>query len=95
MVIGYNMNALTWALMKRMKYQPWVGLPNILCRDFVVPELLQGDCHATALAAATLRWLDDPAACERTARRFEDLHHLLQRDTARCATDAIAQVLQA
>ena len=95
MVIGYNMNALTWALMKRMKYQPWVGLPNILCRDFVVPELLQGDCHAVGLAAATLRWLDDPAACERTARRFEDLHHLLQRDTARCATDAIAQVLQA
>ena len=95
MVIGYNMNALTWALMKRMKYQPWVGLPNILCRDFVVPELLQGDCNAVGLAAATLRWLDDPAACERTACRFEDLHHLLQRDTARCATDAIAQVLQA
>jgi lipid-A-disaccharide synthase len=24
--------------MKRMAYQPWVGLPNILCGDFVVPE---------------------------------------------------------
>jgi len=95
MVIGYNMHALSWALMKRMKYQPWVGLPNILCRDFVVPELLQGDCNAAALANATLHWLDDPAACERAAQRFEDLHHLLRRDTARCATDAIAQVLQA
>ncbi len=95
MVIGYNMHALSWQLMKRMKYQPWVGLPNILCREFVVPELLQGECNAGTLAAAVLRWLDDPSASERVAHRFEDLHHLLRRDTARCATDAIAQVLQA
>ena len=38
MVIGYRMHPLSWQLMKRMGYQPWVGLPNILCRDFVVPD---------------------------------------------------------
>jgi lipid-A-disaccharide synthase len=95
MVIGYNMHPLSWQIMKRMRYQPWVGLPNILCRDFVVPELIQGECNPPALAAATLRWLDDAPASAAVARRFEDLHHQLRRDTARCATDAIAQVLQA
>jgi lipid-A-disaccharide synthase len=95
MVIGYRMNGLSWQLMRRMRYQPWVGLPNILCRDFVVPELIQGDCEPAALAAATLRWLDDAAAAAAVARRFDDLHHELKRDTARCATDAIAQVLSA
>jgi lipid-A-disaccharide synthase len=95
MVIGYRMQALSWQLMKRMRYQPWVGLPNILCEDFVVPELIQERCTPPALAQATLRWLDDPAATQRLATRFEDLHHLLKRDTARCATDAIAQVIQA
>ena len=95
MVIGYNMHALSWQLMKRMKYQPWVGLPNILCRDFVVPELLQGDCVPDKLAAAVVAWLDDPAASARVAQRFGDLHTLLRRDTATRATDAIAQVLQA
>jgi len=94
MVIGYNMHALSWQLMKRMRYQPWVGLPNILCREFVVPELLQDDCHAPQLAAAVLAWLDDPAACTRVATRFTDLHHQLRQDTASCATDAIAQILQ-
>ena len=94
MVIGYNMHPLSWQIMKRMRYQPWVGLPNILARDFVVPELIQGDCKPPALAAATLRWLDDASASAAVARRFEDLHHQLKRDTARCATDAIAQVLQ-
>ena len=95
MVIGYRMNAVSWQIMKRMKYQPWVGLPNILCRDFVVPELLQDDCQPDALASAVLAWLDDVAGAERLARRFDELHQLLRRDTARCATDAIAQIIQA
>jgi len=95
MVIGYAMHGLSWAIMKRMRYQPWVGLPNILCREFVVPELLQGDCRAEPLAAAVLRWLDDPEASAALAERFEQLHHGLRRDTARSATDAVAQVLQA
>ncbi len=31
MVIAYNMNGISWALMRRKQLQPWVGLPNILC----------------------------------------------------------------
>jgi lipid-A-disaccharide synthase len=95
MVIGYCMHALSWAIMKRMRYQPWVGLPNILCREFVVPELLQGDCRAEPLAAAALHWLDDEPGSARLAARFDELHHELRRDTASRATDAIAQILQA
>ncbi len=94
MVIGYRMHPISWQIMKRMRYQPWVGLPNILLRDFAVPELIQEHCQPAALAQAALAWLDDAAGCERLARRFDDLHHLLRRDTARCATDAIAQILQ-
>ena len=44
MVIGYHMNWLSWQIMKRQQLQPWVGLPNILSQDFVVPELLQDRC---------------------------------------------------
>jgi lipid-A-disaccharide synthase len=94
MVIAYRMHPLSWQLMKRMRYQPWVGLPNILCREFVVPELIQEACQPAALAAGVLRWLDRPADAAAVSRRFDDLHHLLRRDTARCATDAIAQALQ-
>ncbi len=93
MVIGYAMNALSWQLMKRMAYQPWVGLPNILSRNFVVPELIQERCNAAELSRAVLQWLDDPAACERIAGRFNDLHQQLRQDTASRATDALAQIL--
>jgi lipid-A-disaccharide synthase len=94
MVIGYRMHPISWQIMKRLRYQPWVGLPNILLREFAVPELIQEDCQPDALATAMLDWLDDTPACDRLATRFNDLHHLLRRDTARCATDAIAQALQ-
>jgi lipid-A-disaccharide synthase len=95
MVITYNMNELSWQLMKRMKYQPWVGLPNILLNDFAVPELLQGDATPYALAGETLRWLGDPLACAELGRRFHALHLQLRRDTATTATDAIQKILSA
>jgi lipid-A-disaccharide synthase len=95
MVIGYDMQPITWAIMKRLRYQPWVGLPNILCQDFVVPELIQEKCRAPALAQHTLKLLDDASGRDRLVQRFNVLHEQLRRDTARCATDAIAQVLQA
>jgi lipid-A-disaccharide synthase len=93
MVIAYRMAGLSWQIMKRMRYQPWVGLPNILCRDFVVPELLQHDATPRALTDAVLQWLDAPQRAAALEQRFMDLHHLLRRDTARTATDAIARVL--
>ena len=95
MVIGYRMATLSWMLMKPMTYQPWGGLPNILSRDFVVPELMQQHCQPEALSRAVLAQLDDPAHAARLAERFTELHLLLKRDTARRATDAIAQILQA
>jgi len=93
MVIVYAMHALSWQMMKRMKLQPWVGLPNILLGEAAVPELLQGDATPQALAAATLGWLDDPARSAALVQRFHALHAELRRNTAKAATDAIENVL--
>ena len=93
MVVVYAMHALSWQMSKRMKYQPWVALPNILLRDFAVPELLQGDATPEKIAQAALEWLDDPAACDALARRFRALHEELRCDTAKVATDAIEEIL--
>ena len=98
MVIAYNMNWLSWQIMRRKKLQPWVGLPNILCKEFVVPELLQDAATPEALAAALLQWVDaKSAAPDKIAaveQRFTELHTELRRDTAQLATDAIQQILE-
>ena len=94
MVIVYKMHWLSAQIMKfKGGYLPWVGLPNILLEDFVVPELLQNHATAQAIADAGMAWLDDPAACAAVAARFETLHHDLRRNTAQAATDAIASFL--
>ena len=93
MVIAYNMPWLSWQIMKGKKLQPWVGLPNILARDFVVPELLQDAATPDALARAVGRWLDHPAEVQALERQFTTLHEQLKRDTARLATDAIEKLL--
>jgi lipid-A-disaccharide synthase len=94
MVIGYHMSWPSWQIMRRKKLQPWIGLPNILCRDFVVPELLQQAATPQALADAVLAWLDAPQKIAALQNRFATLHEELQRDTPRIATHAIQQVLQ-
>lgn len=97
MVIAYNMNRISWEIMRRKKLQPWVGLPNILCGEFVVPELLQDQAKPPALAAAVLDWLDamrsDPARITAVENKFQALHLELRRDTAQLATDAIEKIL--
>ncbi len=97
MVIAYHMNWLSWQLMRGRNLQPWIGLPNILCRDFVVPELLQHAATPEALAAAVGRWLDlrrtEPETIAALEQRFTALHLTLRRDTASLARDAIQKIL--
>ncbi|MNV68280.1 Lipid-A-disaccharide synthase [compost metagenome] len=97
MVIGYRMQSLSWWLMRRKQLQPWVGLPNILCGEFVVPELIQDAATPLALCAATLDWLEARRsnAPKMTAlvQRFTALHHSLQRNTPQLAADAIQKIL--
>ncbi len=99
MVIAYRMGALSWQIMRRKKLQPWVGLPNILCREFVVPELLQDAATPLALAQEVLTWLEaprtQPEKIARLEQRFTALHAELQRDTPTLAAHAIANLLQA
>jgi lipid-A-disaccharide synthase len=94
MVIAYAVNWLTYRMMRSMQLQPWVGLPNILCREFVVPELLQDEANPESLAAAVLEWLGSPARMAAVQEKFTALHASLRRDTATLATDAIQQVIQ-
>jgi lipid-A-disaccharide synthase len=95
MVIAYSMSWVSWQIMKRQRLQPWVGLPNILCSEFVVPELLQSDANPLALAGAVQSWLDQPQRMDLMRSKFQTMHDLLRKDTATLSADAIQKVLAA
>ncbi|HJW56128.1 MAG TPA: lipid-A-disaccharide synthase [Burkholderiaceae bacterium] len=93
MVIAYKMMRASWTVMQHMGYQPWVGLPNILARDFIVPELLQDAATPHAMADALWQQLHDEQRRENLRRRFIDMHHALLRDTARESAQAVLQLI--
>jgi lipid-A-disaccharide synthase len=94
MVIAYRQSRLSWALMRSMLYLPYVGMPNILAGERLVPELLQDQATPAALAAALLALLRDKGARERQIERFRGFHQLLRQNTAEKAADADLGVLE-
>lgn len=87
--IAYRMSSWSWQLMKRMRYQPWVGLPNILARRFLVPEFLQDEATPDNLAQALGNLLQDAQVRGRLEVAFTEIHHRLRQGTAEKAAAAI------
>ncbi|MBU3550108.1 lipid-A-disaccharide synthase [Polynucleobacter sp. MWH-Berg-3C6] len=93
MVISYKVPWLTAQIMKRQGYLPYVGLPNILCGEFVVPELLQDDATPQKLAKALQVWLDNPGKVAELKARFAQMHETLRRPTGLLVAQAVAQTI--
>ncbi len=94
MVIAYRMSPWSWRLMRRMRLQPWVGLPNILAGRFVVPEFLQDEATPENLAQALGNLVADPALAARLEQVFSELHRQLRQNTAERAAAAILPLLR-
>jgi lipid-A-disaccharide synthase len=99
MVISYVLSPwmrriMAWKSGQQRPYLPWVGLPNVLLRDFAVPELLQDDATPDKLEAAAWAALTDDAQTARVEERFTALHRDLLRDTPALAARAILEVAQ-
>ena len=93
MVIAYKMMRASWHVLRHMGYQPWIGLPNILAREFLVPELLQDAATPQALADALWMQLEDEGHRAQLHDRFVAMHHSLLRDTATESAQAVMDVI--
>jgi lipid-A-disaccharide synthase len=93
MVIAYKVMRASWELMRHMGYQPWIGLPNILAREFLVPELLQHAMTPEAMADAVWKQLNDTALRDKLAARFTEMHHSLLRDSAALSAEAVLRLI--
>jgi len=93
MVVTYTMPAMSAWIMRRKGYLPYVGLPNIIAGEFVVPELLQEDALPENLAQAVCNLLRNPRLRLRLQERFEQMHRELRQGTADRAVDAIEPFL--
>ena len=93
MVITYKMPRSTYWLLQGKGYLPYYGLPNILAREFVVPEFIQDDATPQNLSQALLNLLADVATRDRIAARFASMSASLHRGAARQAALAVLPML--
>jgi lipid-A-disaccharide synthase len=93
MVIAYKVLPAEWMIVRHMGYLPWIGLPNILAHESVVPEFLQHAATPEALAEALWFQLTDENNRKRLRQRFTDMHHSLLRDSASKSAEAVLEVI--
>lgn len=86
MVVAYRLAPLTFWILKRMVKSPYISLPNLLAQRLLVPELLQDDATADALAATLLPLID--GGQEQTSG-FDQIHRTLRRDASNQAAQAV------
>ena len=89
MVITYRFAPSSAWIYKRMRYLPWVGLPNILLGRLLVPELLQDDATPEALSAELVNLWRSPNRRHEMIREFDAIHQKLRQDSASRAADAV------
>ena len=92
MVISYRMASLSWAILSRLVKIPYVGLPNVLAGEEVVPELLQHHATASQLADAVSAILEGDG--DRQVRRFDELAGLIGGNFAERSIDALLPLVE-
>ncbi|MFT4100429.1 MAG: lipid-A-disaccharide synthase [Burkholderiaceae bacterium] len=89
MVIAYKLAWLNYRIMRGKGYLPWIGLPNILCNESIVPEFVQQAATPEAMGTALLEQLESPAQRARVVERFGELHLSLRRGCAQRAAEVL------
>lgn len=92
MVVGYRMQALSWALVSRLVHTPFAALPNILGGRPVVPECIQEAMTAESLAQSLLPLFGSPAA-EAQREAFAAIRASLAVDFAAAFAGAVQEAL--
>ena len=93
-VITYRMPRLSWWIMKRRPYLPYVGLPNVVAGDFVVPEFLQDEATPENLTQAILNLLFDKTVRTRLEARFAAMADELRQDSRTLIASALVPMLK-
>jgi lipid-A-disaccharide synthase len=82
MIVIYKMSSISWQILKRMRYLPFVSLPNILLNKFIVPELLQSDATSDNISSKAIEILKNAPYRKNLLIQFSKIHHQLKQNTS-------------
>ena len=91
--IAYRTNPLTYLLARYWVKIDYIGIANLLLKEPMYPEFIQGAATPAALAAELHACVEDPARRARTAVQATRLHELLSQPAGGTAADWLARHL--
>ena len=93
MVIAYRMSATTYQVARYLVKIPFIGLPNLLANEALVPEFIQDTATPDALSNALLDFIEHPEKTHALEKRFLEIHEQLRRNANREAAKAVLTLL--
>jgi len=93
MIIAYRTSRFTFWLAKMLVKVPFIGLPNLLANEMLVPELIQDAVTPDTICQHIFDYLDHPEKVQALAEKFTGLHMQLRADSAKCISEAILNVV--
>ncbi len=93
MVVAYELNPLSYFLVKLLAHVEHASLPNLLAGEELVPECLQQDCRSDLMANHILEIWQDREGRERLEERFKMIHQSLLPGPGDNAATAISRFL--
>lgn len=92
--IVYRTNPITYLIARRLVKIPYIGIANLLLREAVYPEYIQGAAEPEALARELRDCIQNPDRISRTSALAEKLHAILRQPTSGSAADWVGKFLR-
>ena len=93
MVICYKMAPISFAIGSRMLKVPYIGLPNLLAGELLVPEYLQGAVNTQALFSEIDNFMSSFQAFSYSMKQFDRIHETLRGGASDKAAEAIQRLV--
>ena len=93
MVICYKMAPISFAIGSRMLKVPYVGLPNLLAGELLVPEYLQGAVNTQALFSEIDNFMSSLQSFSYSMKQFDRIHETLRGGASDKAAEAIQRLV--
>lgn len=93
MVIAYRMHGLTFQLARHLVKLRFIGLPNLLANEALVPEFIQSAAEPKKMAQALLDFLMHPDKMQTLEKKFTEIHLRLRCDANHRAATAVKDII--
>ncbi|QKI89228.1 lipid-A-disaccharide synthase [Thiomicrorhabdus xiamenensis] len=89
LVLAIKVHPLSYWIMSRLATTKWIGLPNILAQQDIVPELIQDQATAEKISTELASLIESEVIREQQLRCFEQQYQQLKQPSAQIAVAAI------